>query len=186
MNHSLRRAAFLDRDKTIIDDPGYLSDPDLVAALPGALDGLALLRERGWMLVLISNQAGVGRGLISPEAAARVHDRFVELLAERGIALDGAYYCPHAPWDGCDCRKPQPGMLLRAARELRIDLARSVMIGDKLADVAAGRRAGCRTVRIAAGGPSGDEAPDEVPDYRAPNLLAAAHWIVDMLPEEAA
>lgn len=112
------------------------------------------------MLVMVSNQSGIGRGLITPEEAAAVHARLEELLAAEGVALAGVYYCPHAPDAGCDCRKPSPGLLLRAASDLGIDLAGSYAVGDQPRDVEAGRRAGCRTALL---GPSGDAdivAPD--------------------------
>lgn len=144
-----RPAAFLDRDGTLIHDTDYPRDPALVELLPGAAAALRQFRDAGCALVVVSNQSGIGRGLITPAEAAAVHCRFVELLAENGVALDGAYYCPHAPGDGCDCRKPAPGLILRAAAELSLDLARSVMIGDKASDVEAGRRARCQAIRFA-------------------------------------
>lgn len=141
----MKRGAFLDRDGTIIVDGGYLADPAGVQLLPGAVDALRLLRDRGFSLVVISNQSGLARGLIRPDQHDAVNRRFVEVLAEQAIALDAVYYCPHGPSDGCECRKPLPGMLFRAAREHEIDLARSFMIGDKASDVDAGRAAGCIT-----------------------------------------
>ncbi len=143
-----RQAVFLDRDGTLIADPGYLRDPDQVKLLPGAAAALAALAERGYLLVLVSNQSGVGRGLITAEEARRVHSRFVALLAEAGVTLDGAYYCPHTPEAGCACRKPRPGLLLDAAREHGIDLRRSVMIGNAESDVGAGTAAGASTILL--------------------------------------
>lgn len=142
----LRPALFLDRDDTLIVDVPYPRDPGKVALLPGAAEVLGCLRGRGYALVIVSNQAGVGRGLIAPEEAAAVHARCAELLAHAGVPLDGAYYCFHHPDAGCSCRKPAPGLILQAARELGLDLARSFMIGDKVLDVAAGAAAGCRTI----------------------------------------
>ena len=136
----MTRAIFLDRDGTLIVDVGYPRDPDRVEILPGALE--ALRRFSGWALVVVSNQSGIGRGLITPAEAAAVHERFVARFAEAGIVFAGVYYCPHAPDAGCACRKPEPGMLRDAARELGLDLAASIMIGDKAADVAAGVAAG--------------------------------------------
>ncbi len=142
----MRKAAFLDRDGTIIRDEVYLKDPSRVRLLPGAADALRALASRGFALVVVSNQSGVARGLIAPADLARVHARLVEVLAAEGIRLDGAYHCVHGPADGCDCRKPRPGMLLQAARELGLDLAASVMIGDKPSDVEAGAAAGARGI----------------------------------------
>lgn len=138
-----RRVAFLDRDGTIIFDPGYLRAPDDVRLLAGAADGLASLRARGFDLVLISNRAGVGRGLITPAEADAVHHAVVEALAQHDIELLGAYYCDHAPWAGCECRKPGDELLRRAADELDIDLRRSIMIGNATSDIEAGQSAGC-------------------------------------------
>jgi D-glycero-D-manno-heptose 1,7-bisphosphate phosphatase len=97
----------------------------------------------GYALVVISNRAGVARGLISPTEATAVHEAFVDLLRADGVELAGAYYCDHAPWDGCECRKPGPALVVRAADELGLDVARSVMIGNRPSDIEAGHRAGC-------------------------------------------
>jgi histidinol-phosphate phosphatase family protein len=157
---------FLDRDGTVIHDVGYPRDPAEVRLLPGAGEALAGLQERGFVLVLVSNQSGIGRGLIKPEEAARVHQRVVEVLTERGVRLDAAHYCPHAPEAGCECRKPSPHMLLQAAEQLHLDLRRSFLVGDKPSDIEAGRRAGCRTVLLL-GHPEArrcEPAPDAVAD----------------------
>src|SRR5690242_3958166 len=135
----MRRAVFLDRDGTIIEDAGYLADASRVTLLPGAVAALRSFRERGMLLVVVSNQSGIPRGLITPAQHAAVADRVADILASSGVRLDAAYYCAHLPTDGCACRKPRPGMLEQAAREHGIDLAASIMVGDKLSDVAAGR-----------------------------------------------
>ena len=144
MNVAMRRpAVFLDRDGTLIVDVGYPRDPARVEILPGAVEALRdLAREHA--LVVISNQSGIARGKITPEEAAAVHDRFVAVFAAEGVTFDGVYYCPHGPDEGCRCRKPAPGMLLDAARDLDLDLARSYVIGDKPSDLEAGIAAGCR------------------------------------------
>jgi D-glycero-D-manno-heptose 1,7-bisphosphate phosphatase len=141
-----RRAVFLDRDGTIIHDRAYPRDPSQVELLPGAANGLKLLRELGLPLIVVSNQSGLARGLVTPAEAEAVHRRFLECLAAREITLEGVYYCPHGPDDGCACRKPAPGLLVRATVELNIDLGRSFMIGDKSSDVEAGIRAGCASI----------------------------------------
>jgi D,D-heptose 1,7-bisphosphate phosphatase len=145
-----RRAVFLDRDGTLIIDRGYLRDPEDISFLPGAVAALAGFQRLGLLLFVVSNQSGIGRGLITDEDAGRVHERFVRLLADGGVRLDGIYYCPHTPDAGCACRKPLPGMLLRAAQDFALDMESSVMIGDKPTDVMAGRNAGCRTILFAA------------------------------------
>jgi histidinol-phosphate phosphatase family protein len=142
----MSRALFMDRDGTVMVDVGYPRGPDDVELLPDAPDTLARLRQLGLKLVVVSNQSGVGRGLVTADEAASVHRSFVEALRAHGVELDAAYYCPHAPDDGCSCRKPSPELLERAARELDIDLRESFMVGDKDSDVEAGRRAGCRAI----------------------------------------
>jgi D-glycero-D-manno-heptose 1,7-bisphosphate phosphatase len=146
VRNGLRPAVFLDRDGTLVEDVGYPRDPEAVRLLDGAPEALAALRRAGYALVVVSNQSGIGRGLVSREEADAVHDRFVLELRGRGVELDDVRYCPHAPEDGCTCRKPAAGLLLDSARELGLDLSRSFMVGDKRADVEAGRAAGCRTV----------------------------------------
>ena len=141
-------AVFVDRDGTLIEDVGYLRDPDGVRLVDGAAEALSRLADAGFLLVVVSNQSGIARGLIDPSEAQAVHDRFVSELEDRGVSPAVVQYCPHAPDAGCDCRKPAPGLLLAAARELGLDLEASFMIGDKLSDVEAGRRAGCRGVLI--------------------------------------
>lgn len=150
----------------------------------GAIEALAEFSRAGYALVVITNQSGVARGFFREEALAGVRDRLATLLGSRA-RLDGFYYCPHAP-DGavaryaiaCECRKPAPGLLLAAARDLDLDLSRSWMIGDILDDVEAGRRAGCRTVLI----DNGNEtewrpAANRIPDLIVPDLLEAARAI---------
>jgi histidinol-phosphate phosphatase family protein len=146
MSMADRRALFLDRDGTLIPDVGYARDPHQVQLLPGAGRALAALQERGVVLVLVSNQSGIGRGLIEAREAEAVHRRLEECLLEHGVRLAGTYYCPHAPEARCDCRKPSPHMLVQAAQTFGIELSHSFMIGDKVTDVVAGRRAGCRTI----------------------------------------
>ncbi|MFO0728565.1 MAG: HAD family hydrolase [Myxococcota bacterium] len=156
-------AVFLDRDGTLIDDPGYLSDPDQVRLLGGAGEGLRILAAAGFALVLISNQSGVGRGLFTVQALEAVHRRLLELLEAEGIALAGAWYCTHAPDQGCACRKPAPGLLVQAASALGLSLQDSWMIGDRASDLAAAKAAGARAVLL---------------DGTTPDLIAAAQRIL--------
>ncbi len=145
-----RVAVFLDRDGTLIHNVPYATDPGQVTLIPEAVAGLRRLRAEGFLLVLISNQSGVGRGLISSGEAAAVHARVVAELGREGIALDAIRYCPHAPEQDCDCRKPRPGMILDVARELDLDLASCLLIGDQPTDAQAGQAAGVRSVLLGA------------------------------------
>ncbi len=136
-------AVFLDRDGTLIEDRNYLAHPDGVVLLPGVVDGLKRLRDAGYLLVVVTNQSGIGRGYYTHDDYHAVAARMEHLLAEQDIELAATRYCPHGPEDGCTCRKPLPGMVFDAATALGIDLAYSAMIGDKARDVEAGIAAGC-------------------------------------------
>jgi len=164
------RAVFLDRDGTVVHDRGYADSADAMELLPGAGEALAALRDADFALVLITNQAGVGRGYFSEEVVHAQHQRIAELLATHGVAFDAIEYCPHHPDDGCDCRKPRPGMIERAARRLGIDVRRSFMVGDKVSDVEAGRAAGCISVLVGSGCPSADA--------ECASLAEAGRWIL--------
>lgn len=150
-SESNQRAVFLDRDKTLNHDPGFLHDPELLELLPGVGDALATLQSRNFLLVVITNQSGVGRGYYPVEAAHAVNQRMSEVLASFGVSIARYEICPHAPDDGCECRKPSAKMILDAAAALNIDCSQSWMVGDKESDVGAGQAAGCRTVRIGEG-----------------------------------
>ncbi|MFQ3591640.1 MAG: HAD family hydrolase [Gemmataceae bacterium] len=139
----MKPAIFLDRDGTLIVDPGYPKDPEVVQPLPGVVEALMRFGDAGFALVVISNQAGVGRGIITPKQARAVHLRFIALFGEKGIHFDDVRYCFHAPEVGCACRKPAPGMILQSTATYGWDLPRSYMIGDKPSDVQAGIAAGC-------------------------------------------
>lgn len=142
---------FLDRDGTInVKQPEgqYVTSPAGLVLLPGAAQAVARLNAAGMRTILVTNQSWLSR---SPDAATRyaaVHARLTELLAAEGAQLDAAYHCPHAATAGCDCRKPKPGLLLRAAEEHQIDLGRSVIIGDRQSDLLAGRAAGTETLLV--------------------------------------
>jgi D-glycero-D-manno-heptose 1,7-bisphosphate phosphatase len=176
---------FLDRDDTIIRDRVYLSDPDGVELLPGAPEGIRLLNEAGVPAILITNQSGIARGLFDEARLGEIHHRLLEELAGRGARIDAIYYCPHHP-EGkvpeltkvCGCRKPAPGMLLKAARDFGLDLRSCFMIGDKTEDVLTIRGVGGRGVLVDAGKPvSGNVEPDFV----ARDLVRAVRWILDAM-----
>lgn len=134
----------LDRDGTIVIDVPYNGNPDLVAPAPGARVALARLRGAGLLLAVVSNQSGVGRGLISASDVERVNRRVDDILGP----FDGWFYCPHAPDEGCECRKPRPGLLLKAAHQMGIGAHEIVVLGDKESDMEAARNAGMRGILI--------------------------------------
>jgi D-glycero-D-manno-heptose 1,7-bisphosphate phosphatase len=138
-----RRAIFLDRDGTIIRDAHFLARPDQIELMPGAVEGLRALSGAGFRLIVVSNQSGIARGYFKVEDLQAVERALDALLRREGVIIDAWYYCPHLD-EGCDCRKPRPGMLLRAARDLGVDLGASYMVGDGERDVEAGRAAGVK------------------------------------------
>jgi D-glycero-D-manno-heptose 1,7-bisphosphate phosphatase len=180
------RAVSLDKDGTIVEDVPYNADPRAVRLLTGVATGLRRLHQTGYRLIVVSNRSGVARGYFPVEALRAVEARLRRLVDEHGIPLGGFYWCPHHPNGivreyavACACRKPQPGLLERAAQDLGVSLPRSWMVGDVLDDVEAGRRAGCRTILIANGHESVWRiTPDRVPDHVSVDLREAAQIIV--------
>jgi D-glycero-D-manno-heptose 1,7-bisphosphate phosphatase len=152
---ALRKACFLDRDGVVIEEENYISDPARVRLCAGVVPALKKLRAADWLLVVVSNQAGIARGLFGPKALEAVQTRIDKLLKAEGVIIDAWYNCPHHPKGSvqefavdCECRKPKPGMLLQAAKEHGIDLKKSVIIGDKISDVEAGFNAGCKKAAL--------------------------------------
>jgi len=139
------RAIFLDRDDTIIVDRVYLNDPDGIEFLPDVLPALRAFQDAGFLLVLVSNQSGIGRGRITESQYDAVLKRLKELLESEGVAFAGYYHCPHTPDDDCECRKPRPAMAFKAAGELDVDLSESYMVGDKDLDIEFGRNFGAKS-----------------------------------------
>lgn len=174
-----KRAVFLDRDGTLNVDTGYVARPEDVRLIEGAAQGALRLAQAGFTLVIASNQSGIARGLLSELEADAVDARVLELLREHGVTIAGVYRCPHLP-DGkvpayavdCDCRKPKPGLILRAAADLHLDLSRSWAVGDSERDVQAGQAAGCRGVLLSDAGSTSGSVPV------AKNLLEAAGIII--------
>jgi D-glycero-D-manno-heptose 1,7-bisphosphate phosphatase len=169
------RFVLLDRDGTIIVERRYLSDPDGVELLPGAVEGLKRLQDLGLGLAVVTNQSGVGRGYFDVQRVHDVHIRLRELLAQRNIHLNGVFFCPHVPCDQCLCRKPRPGLAWRAADELHFDLQSAFVIGDKACDVELGRRVNAKSILVRTG--YGSETATRgaaKPDFVAEDLRHAA------------
>jgi D-glycero-D-manno-heptose 1,7-bisphosphate phosphatase len=153
-----RPAVFLDRDGTINEEREYLHRIEDFAFISGVPESIRRLKDTGFLVIVVTNQSGVARGYYDEEVVVALHDHIQQLLAEYGTRIDAFYHCPHHPTEGagdyridCDCRKGSPGMLLQAASEHDIDLARSFMIGDKLADIEAGNAAGCTPILVRTG-----------------------------------
>ncbi len=185
-----RAAIFIDKDGTLIEDVPFNVDPQKIRLSTGANVGLRRLARAGYALVVITNQPGIAQGRFDEMALQKSFDTLHALLIDAGIELDGIYYCPHdrtgrvsAFARSCDCRKPAPGLILRAAQELDIDLAQSWFIGDILHDIEAGNRAGCRTVLLDNGNETEwQRGPWRTPFYVARNLADAAELIMTAEP----
>lgn len=148
-------AVFIDRDGTLIEDADYLSSPEEIRILPGSIPGLQRLHQAGYLIVIVTNQSAVARGLISEDQLGLIHERLIEQVETLGGSIDAVYYCPHHPTEGmepyrlqCDCRKPLPGMMLRARDELNIDLAQSYLVGDAWRDIEAALAAGVIPLKV--------------------------------------
>ncbi len=182
----MNKAVFLDRDGTLIEDVGYLSDEKNIRILSGAAEAVQIFNKAGFKTVMVTNQAAIARGIISEDRFGEINSEIIARFSFLGARFDAVYYCPHHPKEGkgeylleCSCRKPLPGMLLKAAEELDLDLSRSFMIGDRSKDIEAGIKAGCKTVLVPTDGVGITEEKKSLhPDYRARNILAAAKWVI--------
>jgi D-glycero-D-manno-heptose 1,7-bisphosphate phosphatase len=174
----VRAAVFLDRDGVICEEVDYLSDPDQLRLLPGAAEAIRQLNDAGVPTILVTNQSGIGRGYFTAEAVDAIHDRLRAELAAQGASLDAIQCCPHRPDEGCQCRKPRAGLLRRAAAEHGVELRASVMVGDKLSDLEAGRAAGCGTVLVLTGYGGRERHGVTADDHVADDLRAAVEWIL--------
>jgi D-glycero-D-manno-heptose 1,7-bisphosphate phosphatase len=148
-----RPAVFFDRDGVINEnqDGGYIQSWESFRFLPGAVESIAAIHRAGYAVVIVTNQAGIGRGYMTATTLEQIHTRMIAAIRAGGGQVDAVLYCPHLPESGCACRKPQPGMLRQAASRLGLDLQRSVLIGDHLTDLQAGLAAGCRTILVLTG-----------------------------------
>ncbi|MFT3859541.1 MAG: HAD family hydrolase [Aquabacterium sp.] len=188
----LRRAAFLDKDGTLVENVPYNVDPAKLRLTPFAIEGLRLLQDEGFRLIVVTNQSGLARRYFDRAALNRAHAALSAMLLAQGIVIDDYFVCPHAPAatrlePGCLCRKPAPGLLRQAALVHQIDLTRSWMVGDILNDVEAGHRAGCRSVLMDVGNETEWRlSPIRLPDLRVRNLLEAAQGILASEAQTAA
>jgi D-glycero-D-manno-heptose 1,7-bisphosphate phosphatase len=176
-------AVFIDRDGTINVDYGYINDPEKVELIPKAANAIKLLNEKGFLVIVISNQAGIARQIMTEDELQLVNKRLMKKLLLKGAIIDQIYYCPHHPEIGlypyrrnCSCRKPEPGMILRAQRDFNIDLSRSFVVGDKVSDVELGKRAGVRSILVLTGKTQNGDGSDS--DHVAKDLFDAVKWIL--------
>jgi D-glycero-D-manno-heptose 1,7-bisphosphate phosphatase len=184
----LRPAVFLDRDGTLNIDAGYLDRKERLMLFPWSLDSVRLLRRAGYAVVVVTNQSGVGRGMIEESFVEEVHQIIQSRLVDIGEKLDGHYYCPHEPSASieafrvdCDCRKPKPGLVTRAARDLGLDVERSIVVGDKWSDIGLAKQTGARGVLVRTGyGRSQEKNRQEglSADAVVDTLMDAVNWIL--------
>lgn len=168
----------LDRDGTINVEKRYLSSPEQLDLLPGAAEGIRDLRRLGVGVVVITNQSAIGRGYFGQDTLNLIHARLLQLLAEAGAIVDAIYVCPHTPDEGCDCRKPAPGLALRASADFQADLTGSFVVGDKECDIGLGKRVGATTILVRTGyGRDWVGENDVGPDYIVEDLLEASRLI---------
>jgi D-glycero-D-manno-heptose 1,7-bisphosphate phosphatase len=187
----MKRAVFIDRDGTISEEVGYINHPARFRVFPYAAAAIKHLADNGWLAIVVTNQAGVARGYFSEDMIQTVHAEMTKELESGGARLDAVYYCAHHPSVGeppyrydCDCRKPKPGLISRAARDLNIDLAGSWMVGDRYSDVELARNAGVKSMFVLSGYGRGEWEHQRAswtvqPDLVAENLLEAARLIVE-------
>lgn len=181
----IKRAVFLDRDGVVNEEISFLHRADDLRLIPRSDEAIALLNKENVDVILVTNQPAIAKGLCTEVDLAVIHDRLSQMLAEKGAHIDAIYYCPHHPRKGfgeyrkiCDCRKPSPGMLLKAQKERDIDMGSSFMVGDKISDIKAGRLAGCTTVGVRTGYGCNDGFNDAVPDILADDLYNAVEMIL--------
>lgn len=175
-----RVAIFLDRDGVICKNrPDYVKSWAEFVFLPGAKKAVARLSEAGLDIVIVTNQSSINRGIVSTKVVDEINQRMICELEKVGGKVKAVFVCPHRPEEGCDCRKPRPGLLKQAAGELDLDLEGCYLVGDSSWDIEAGRKVGCRTVLVLSGLTSEEEAAEAVKaDYVALDLEEAAHWII--------
>lgn len=177
------RAVFLDRDGTLNEDIGYVSKLENFRLIPGIKPALRLLKDMGFKLFVVTNQSGVGRGIIPQRNLDLIHQKMVEEFRHDGIELDGIAFCPHRPEEKCPCRKPLPKMLKDLTRKNDVDLKGSYIVGDKISDVLTGKKGGCKSVLLLSEEDESinlDEEDEEwpFPDYVAESLSHAVEWIL--------
>ena len=186
----MERAVFIDRDGTLNDEVGYINHLSRFRLYDFAASAIRLLNQAGWRTFVVTNQSGVARGFFDEDLVKRVHSHMLQLLAAKEARVDGIYWCPHHPTAGqppyrteCDCRKPLPGLLHRAAKDFNLNLAESVVIGDRYLDVKMAHHAGAKGVLVLTGYGLGEyeyqrHSWPSPPDYVANDVLDAVNWVL--------
>lgn len=164
----MNKAIFFDKDGTLIHDVPYNVNPELIRFKEYVFESVKLLQQNGFLIIIISNQPGIGLGYFMESDLMRVKEKIENSFWQHEITLNGFYFCPHTPGEECNCRKPKPGLILKAAHDLNIELSESWMVGDILNDVEAGKRAGCKAILI----DNGNETEWERGNYRVPDMMA--------------
>ena len=172
----MNRAVFIDRDGTINRDVPYCSHPKDFELLPGVAEGIRLLNEHGFKVIVVTNQSGIARGYFTEEMLGKIHDKMSRELARHRAHIDAIYYCPHHPDENCDCRKPKPKLILQATSDLTTDLSKSYVVGDLNTDIEMGQQVGCRTIFV--GDISSLVNTRLKPDAIVANVLEAANAII--------
>lgn len=176
------KTVFIDRDGTINENTGYINSPNLFKMYPGVAEGVKLLKDKGFKIVIITNQSGIARGLFTKETLEEIHDKMKNEFKEKGASFDAIYYCPHHPDEKCNCRKPRTGLLEKAIRDFDVDLKKSYIIGDRMLDIEAGKKIGVKTVLV----PEKIEMvkremekSDIVPDHISNDFSLGVKWILE-------
>lgn len=178
------KAVFIDRDGTINIDVHYLDDPNKFEMYSGVAEGIKKLKENGFKIIITTNQSGIARGYFTEEQLSKIHERMKKEFQKFNVKLDGIYYCPHHPNDNCDCRKPKIGLFKKAIKEHNINIKKSYVIGDKILDIAAGKKIGAITILV----PEPHTKEEFLsrknewsysPDYIADNFITAVKWILE-------
>ena len=173
------KAVLLDRDGTILRDAHYLSDPNRIHIYKGVIPALKGLKKRGWKVIIATNQSGIARGYLTLERLEEIHRRMLSIFKKNKLEIDEIYFCPHHPDDHCLCRKPNTGMLLEAAKKFKLDLKKSVVIGDNECDILWGKNGGTKTILVLSGkGKRFHKKLKATPDHVSTTLVQAIGWIL--------
>lgn len=182
----MARLVLIDRDGTINVERNYLSDPEQIELIPQAAEGIKILREAGFRIVIITNQSAVGRGYFDLKKLDEIHERLQKLLSESGAKIDAIYFCPHTPQDNCRCRKPLTEMANRAGQDFNANLTESFVIGDNLCDIELGKNIGATTILVRTGyGKKIESSKEIMPDHIVNNLFEGAILVKKTLQQRS-